>query len=147
MFAAQRRPLHRFFYFCMLVILLAGNGARADELTTAALPESFDPAKWPGLISKEEGQRLPSLKKELAQAMNKKDGARIQAIVADMRKVLGRFAGCPEVKPEYGAPIDASEVNLAQGEVLCRKVFERMKGHTGWEVSQKALLMEACSSA
>jgi len=58
--------------------------------------------------------------------------------VLELRKGLGRYAGAPGARPEYGAPIETSPVDLGRVESLCRKVFEKLQGRNGWEISLKA---------
>jgi len=108
-----------------------------DAVRAVELPEGLDPARWPGKIPAEAGKPLAAMVKQLALAQNEKDAGKIKAIVREMRKVLGRYAGAPEVQPEYAAPIETGPVDLGRAESLWRKVFEKHQGRNGWELSMK----------
>jgi hypothetical protein len=109
----------------LVTVVLAG---------AAELPPGFDPAAWPG---KSPGPSS-AFRKQLIEAQRLRDAAELKAVVAAMHKELGRYAGIPEVKPEYGAPIETSLPDLAKIEALCRQSFEKIQGRNGWEISRQA---------
>ena len=76
--------------------------------------------------------------KQLREAQQQHDTARVKQVVASIRKDLGSYAGVPEVKPQYGAPIVRTVPDLADAEAICWQSFESMKGHNGWEEASRA---------
>jgi hypothetical protein len=95
------------------------------------LPDGFDPAKWPG--KKEPTPQYKVLVTNLREAQKQHDIAKVKKVVAEIRKDLGSYAGVPEVKPEYGSPIERTAPDLTKAEAISWRSFESMKGHNGWE--------------
>jgi hypothetical protein len=115
------------------------SGSSAEHAhQTITLSDGLDPAKWPGKMPEEAAKAVQPLFKQLPAAQNAHDAVKIAALVTELRKRLGRFAGAPEVKPEYAAPIETGLVDLPRAEALCEKLFAKHRGRNGWEVSVRA---------
>jgi hypothetical protein len=108
----------------------------AATVLAADLPAGFDPAHWPG--RKEPSAEYKALVNQLREAQKQHDAAKVKQIVAEIRKDLGSYAGVPEVKPEYGTPIERTEPNLNAVEAICWRSFESLKGSNGWELAARA---------
>jgi len=111
------------------LLLYAGAPAAAELLGSG-----FDPETWPGLMPDFE-EKLDPIAGELLDAMRAGDDAGIEAAKRELVKKMGKYAGVPEIIPEYGSPIDTSLPDLAKVEKLWHESFKRMQGRNGWEVA------------
>jgi len=98
------------------------------------LNSGFDPDKWPGRMPDSE-KKVGPIANELLDAMRAGDDARIEAVKKQFIEKLGKYAGVPETKPEYGSPVDISLPDFEKVENLWYESFKRMQGHNGWEVA------------
>ena len=111
-----------------LVILCASAWA-AENL----VGEEFDSKKWPGRMPPDQAAKLAPLVERTEQAMRRLDKEAVVELVAKLREAHGKYAGVPEVCPEYVNPINANRPDLDRVVALWRKSFERMKGQNAWE--------------
>lgn len=122
--------------FTMLRSALVVFTLLVTATVTVNLPAGFDPAHWPG--EKPPSAEYKTLTNQLREAQKQQDVARVRQVVAEIRKDLGVYAGVPQVKPEYGTPIERTEPDLKAAEAICWKSFDFMRGSTPWDLAGRA---------
>ncbi len=118
-----------------IIFMLRESGVALFAVTVlslaADLPSGFDPARWPG--RKESSAEYKALVNQLRTAEERHDIAAVTKAVEGIRRDLGDYAGVPEVKPEYGSPVERSVPDLKAVEAIIRRSFDSMKGSDAWE--------------
>jgi hypothetical protein len=119
--------MSRLFFSVSAAIVLLGavTVAQAGLVSTG-----FDPAQWPGLMPV--SPEMKALTEELHAAIVAFDRPHIAEVKSKIIQQMGKYAGTPEEKPQYGQPIDSSTPDLTKVEDLWRKSFDRMKEHNAW---------------
>jgi len=95
--------------------------------------DEFDAAKWPGRMPPDQMAQLAQLVDQMEKAMSRLDKTGVVEAVAKLREAHGKYAGVPEVCPEYVKPINPEQPDLDRVRALWRKSFDRMKGQNAWE--------------
>ncbi|MEX0331503.1 MAG: hypothetical protein AB3N64_08790 [Puniceicoccaceae bacterium] len=90
------------------------------------LNPAFDPQNWPGPVPEAIQRSVKPLQLELESAMLQEDADGIDAIISEMEAALGDWVGVPEVKPQYGLPIDSSLPDLNHVEKLWLESYEKL---------------------
>ncbi len=106
--------------------------AGADQDLVGA---EFDSKSWPGQVSSAQMRNLEPRTRELEEAIQAEDEARILSAVDAVKEGLGDFVGVPESRPEYGSPIDDSTPDLERVTALWLASYERMKDRHGWDTA------------
>ena len=115
--------------------LLSSLSASAATLAAAGLVGSgFNPETWPGRMPDFQQELGPTVR-GLLDAMRAGDDDKIREAKAAIIEGMGTYAGAPESKPQYGAPIDTSLPDFDKVEKLWYQSFKRMQGRNGWEVA------------
>lgn len=121
--------------FVLLFALLTALGPAVAQ--TRLLAEGFDPAKYPGRMPPEERKKLDGLAKQMQDAMNARDAAKLAKIRAEMIAGMGKWVGISENPPNYAKP-DAAKPEFGKVENILIQSFERTKGRNGWEQAAAA---------
>ena len=97
-----------------------------------AATEPFDPDAWAGPLPRDIEEDLAAQGRELRHAMRNGPLDDVAAEVARVRERLGRYAGVPERRPEYGSPIEPGEPDLDHVIALWKESFEHSRSRFPW---------------